>query len=199
MYEEVLLNLDFIQLAQFLTRLPTDVPCDDLFRCIATISMEIDKRQFAQVLQQHRDVLVTWHTIWRAVSYLCVPSCLAGKRFGFNCATVVVTSCLVFGSLLEWFESDIPDARACQVPCCGYPSSTIITSASTNAWCCRTFMTFPSIQRLFWNNPSNTCRILKMWIVSKFKPSEDIAMFLQALCAELFILKIFMLYASVLS
>lgn len=60
MYEEILLNLDFIQLAQFLSRLPGDISCDDLFRCIATVSMEIDKRQFGQVLQQHRDAPVTW-------------------------------------------------------------------------------------------------------------------------------------------
>lgn len=55
LYEDILLNLDFIQLAQFLTRLPSDVSCEDLFRCTATVSTEIDKRQFAQVLAQHCD------------------------------------------------------------------------------------------------------------------------------------------------
>lgn len=56
LYEDVLINFDFIHLAQFLTRLPSDIACDDLFHCLATVSMEIDKKQFAQVLSKRRNV-----------------------------------------------------------------------------------------------------------------------------------------------
>lgn len=96
MYEEILLNLDFIQLAQFLSRLPGDISCDDLFRCIATVSMEIDKRQFGQVLQQHRDAPpVTWcNEIWGVSNRTCI------YRVVDKSLTVAVIRHLVFDALI---------------------------------------------------------------------------------------------------
>jgi len=53
MYEDILLRLDFIHLAQFLTRLPDNVSCDELFDCISQIHMTTsDKQRFSQVFAQ---------------------------------------------------------------------------------------------------------------------------------------------------
>ena len=50
MYEDILLRLDFIHLAQFLTRLPDIISCDEMFDCISQIRMTTaDKRRFSQV------------------------------------------------------------------------------------------------------------------------------------------------------
>ena len=56
MYEEILLNMDFIHLAQFLTRLPDTMSAQKLFSNIETINMNIDKRKFMQVLATHKDL-----------------------------------------------------------------------------------------------------------------------------------------------
>ena len=50
LYETTLLHLDFIQLAEFLTRLPSDMCCDDLFQSINTVSMSSKKQSYAEVL-----------------------------------------------------------------------------------------------------------------------------------------------------
>ena len=56
MYEEILLNMDFIHLAQFLTRLPDSMSAHRLFRHIEAINMNIDKRRFGQVLALHKEI-----------------------------------------------------------------------------------------------------------------------------------------------
>lgn len=56
LYEEVLLGLDFINLAQFLTKLPEDLSSDVLFDAISAIRMTVNKRNFAQVLAKHREL-----------------------------------------------------------------------------------------------------------------------------------------------
>nr|XP_037282697.1 TBC1 domain family member 12-like [Rhipicephalus microplus] len=56
LYEEVLLRLDFINLAQFLTKLPEDMSSDVLFDAIGAIRMTVNKRNFAQVLAKHREL-----------------------------------------------------------------------------------------------------------------------------------------------
>lgn len=56
MYEKVLIQLDFIHAAQFLTKLPEDIQADELFRNIEAIHMNIDKRRFYQVLAVHKDL-----------------------------------------------------------------------------------------------------------------------------------------------
>ncbi|XP_037576476.2 TBC1 domain family member 12-like [Dermacentor silvarum] len=56
LYEDVLLRLDFINLAQFLTKLPEDMSSDVLFDAIAAIRMTVNKRSFAQVLAKHREL-----------------------------------------------------------------------------------------------------------------------------------------------
>jgi len=50
LYETRLLHLDFIQLAKFLTRLPSNMLCDDLFQSIDAVSMSSKKQSFAEVL-----------------------------------------------------------------------------------------------------------------------------------------------------
>jgi hypothetical protein len=50
LHEDILLNMDFIHLAQFLTRLPENISSDELFQALDSINMTIDKRKFSQVL-----------------------------------------------------------------------------------------------------------------------------------------------------
>uniref|UniRef100_A0A8C7GE49 TBC1 domain family, member 12b n=1 Tax=Oncorhynchus kisutch TaxID=8019 RepID=A0A8C7GE49_ONCKI len=49
LYEDVLLQLDFIRSAQFLTRLPEDIGSDRLFACIAAAPMLNGNRKWSQV------------------------------------------------------------------------------------------------------------------------------------------------------
>ncbi|XP_036428044.1 TBC1 domain family member 12 isoform X3 [Colossoma macropomum] len=49
LYEEVLLCMDFIHIAQFLTRLPDDVSVDRLFGCISCTQMTSNNRKWTQV------------------------------------------------------------------------------------------------------------------------------------------------------
>ncbi|XP_036384567.1 TBC1 domain family member 12 isoform X1 [Megalops cyprinoides] len=49
LYEEVLLQMDFIHIAQFLTRLPEDMACERLFSCIAAIQMVSSNKKWTQV------------------------------------------------------------------------------------------------------------------------------------------------------
>lgn len=57
MYEDILLNLDFIHLAQFLTRLPDHINSEQLFNAIKVIKMTINKKPFSNMLQKHRDAV----------------------------------------------------------------------------------------------------------------------------------------------
>jgi len=57
LYESTLLCLDFIQLAEFLTRLPSNMSCDDLFQSIKSVSMSSRKQSFAQVVARFQS---TW-------------------------------------------------------------------------------------------------------------------------------------------
>lgn len=55
MYQDILLRLDFIHLAQFLTRLPDHISCGELFDYIGQIRMtSADKQRFPQVLAAFR-------------------------------------------------------------------------------------------------------------------------------------------------
>uniref|UniRef100_A0A8C1SIF9 TBC1 domain family, member 12b n=1 Tax=Cyprinus carpio TaxID=7962 RepID=A0A8C1SIF9_CYPCA len=49
LYEDVLLQMDFIHIAQFLTRLPEDTPSERLFSCIANTQMISSNRKWTQV------------------------------------------------------------------------------------------------------------------------------------------------------
>lgn len=55
LYEAVLLKMDFITVAQFLTKLPDDMSSDHLFRTIDTVRMTIDKRRFPAILATKKD------------------------------------------------------------------------------------------------------------------------------------------------
>ncbi|KAK3587488.1 hypothetical protein CHS0354_003630 [Potamilus streckersoni] len=59
LYEKVLMSLDFIHLAQFLTRLPEDIQQDHLFKAIEHIQMTVDKKKFSQILAAKRDAKET--------------------------------------------------------------------------------------------------------------------------------------------
>lgn len=50
MYEEILINQDFIHMVQFLTKLPENFCADSLFRNIDNIRTNIDKKKFVQIL-----------------------------------------------------------------------------------------------------------------------------------------------------
>lgn len=49
LFEDVLSNMDFIHMAQFLTRLPDDLPVDEFFASIAAIQMQSRNKKWAQV------------------------------------------------------------------------------------------------------------------------------------------------------
>jgi hypothetical protein len=55
MYRDILMRLDFIHLAQFLTRLPDNISGVELFDNIAQIRTAVDKQRFTQVLAVRRD------------------------------------------------------------------------------------------------------------------------------------------------
>jgi hypothetical protein len=50
LFEDILARMDFIHSAQFLTRLPEDLPADEVFAAIATVQMQSRNKKWAQVL-----------------------------------------------------------------------------------------------------------------------------------------------------
>lgn len=57
MHEEVLVNMDFIHLGQFLKKLPETLSPELLFKAIDSIQMYIDKKKFSNVLASKREAL----------------------------------------------------------------------------------------------------------------------------------------------
>ena len=55
LYKDILLNMDFIHLAQFLTRLPDTMSVHQLFTCIESVSMQVDKKRFQQVFNNNKE------------------------------------------------------------------------------------------------------------------------------------------------
>lgn len=51
LYQDVLTCMDFIHMAQFLTRLPDLIPAEELFQHIAAVHMSSRNRKWAQVLK----------------------------------------------------------------------------------------------------------------------------------------------------
>ncbi|XP_061491466.1 TBC1 domain family member 12 isoform X2 [Rhineura floridana] len=49
LYEDILLQMDFIHIAQFLTKLPEDIMSEKLFTCITSIQMQNSNKKWAQV------------------------------------------------------------------------------------------------------------------------------------------------------
>ncbi|XP_066548865.1 TBC1 domain family member 12 isoform X2 [Amia ocellicauda] len=49
LYEDILLQMDFIHIAQFLTRLPEDIVSEKLFGCIAAVQMLSSNKKWVQV------------------------------------------------------------------------------------------------------------------------------------------------------
>lgn len=50
LFEDILTRMDFIHVAQFLTRLPEDLPADEVFAAISTVQMQSRNKKWAQVL-----------------------------------------------------------------------------------------------------------------------------------------------------
>ncbi|XP_028657707.1 TBC1 domain family member 14 isoform X2 [Erpetoichthys calabaricus] len=50
LYEDILTKMDFIHIAQFLTKLPEDIPTEELFAAIAAIQMQSRNKKWTQVL-----------------------------------------------------------------------------------------------------------------------------------------------------
>ncbi|KAK9887169.1 hypothetical protein WA026_020622 [Henosepilachna vigintioctopunctata] len=53
LHQDVLLKMDFVDGAQFLTRLPDNISTELLFKSIQTISMSIGKQSFGQIVEKH--------------------------------------------------------------------------------------------------------------------------------------------------
>ncbi|XP_033887303.3 TBC1 domain family member 12-like isoform X1 [Acipenser ruthenus] len=49
LYEDILLQMDFIHIAQFLTKLPEDITSEKLFNCIAAVQMLSSNKKWTQV------------------------------------------------------------------------------------------------------------------------------------------------------
>lgn len=49
LFEDILTRMDFIHVAQFLTRLPEDLPADEVFASIAAVQMQSRSKKWAQV------------------------------------------------------------------------------------------------------------------------------------------------------
>ncbi|XP_044276016.1 TBC1 domain family member 12 [Varanus komodoensis] len=49
LYEDILLQMDFIHIAQFLTKLPEDITSEKLFTCITSVQMQNSNKKWAQV------------------------------------------------------------------------------------------------------------------------------------------------------
>ena len=54
-YQEVVLEIDFIHLGQFLSKLPDDIPADLLFQTIALINLT--EQKFTQTLAAQKEVV----------------------------------------------------------------------------------------------------------------------------------------------
>lgn len=57
MHEDVLVNMDFIHLGQFLKKLPENISHERLFKSIESIQMNIEKKKFSNILASKRDAL----------------------------------------------------------------------------------------------------------------------------------------------
>lgn len=74
LFEDILTKMDFIHIAQFLTKLPEDLPSEEFFASIAAIQMQSRNKKWAQV--KRMSILVTdctlpmkmgFGNIWRKV------------------------------------------------------------------------------------------------------------------------------------
>ena len=85
MHEDILLQLDFIHLAQFLTRLPENICQQELFTHVAAVRMtsSSDNRTFSEVLASHKD------SVSKATSV--TGSCLSVQSS--NCDVAQGTTC----------------------------------------------------------------------------------------------------------
>jgi hypothetical protein len=50
LFQDILTRMDFIHCTQFLTRLPEDLPGDEVFAAIATVQMQSLNKNWVQVL-----------------------------------------------------------------------------------------------------------------------------------------------------
>lgn len=64
LYEDILLQMDFIHIAQFLTKLPEDITSEKLFSCIAAIQMQNSNKKWAQV--SFLDIRIKTHGLMSA-------------------------------------------------------------------------------------------------------------------------------------
>ncbi|XP_078588854.1 TBC1 domain family member 14-like isoform X2 [Branchiostoma floridae x Branchiostoma japonicum] len=58
-YEDILVNMDFIQIVQFLTKLPEVISDDKLFQSIAAINMQAKNKKFKEVLSSVKEGLAS--------------------------------------------------------------------------------------------------------------------------------------------
>lgn len=78
LYEDILLQMDFIHIAQFLTKLPEDITSEKLFSCIAAIQMQNSNKKWAQVsfLDIHvKTDMSALEYMWHLMTTLCCMIC----------------------------------------------------------------------------------------------------------------------------
>lgn len=59
LFEDILTKMDFIHIAQFLTKLPEDLPSEEFFTSIAAIQMQSRNKKWAQVKR-----MLSWIVRW---------------------------------------------------------------------------------------------------------------------------------------
>lgn len=57
LHQELLLKMDFLHGAQFLTRLPDDLCADNLFRSIQAVYVSVGKQTFSQIVDRCKENL----------------------------------------------------------------------------------------------------------------------------------------------
>lgn len=80
LYEDILLQMDFIHIAQFLTKLPEDITSEKLFSCIAAIQMQNSTKKWTQVKWYFPTSNRCVKTIsWLFIKMLCISQMLVLK------------------------------------------------------------------------------------------------------------------------
>lgn len=76
LYEDILLQMDFIHIAQFLTKLPEDITSEKLFSCIAAIQMQNSTKKWTQV---EWSLLTSSNRCVKTISWLLVKRLLISQ------------------------------------------------------------------------------------------------------------------------
>lgn len=79
LYQDVLTCMDFIHMAQFLTRLPDLIPAEQLFQHIAAIHMTSRNRKWSQVGRRRVTLYISGFRFWYHAWCNCASFVLSGS------------------------------------------------------------------------------------------------------------------------